>query len=232
MASQLRVEPAQEEDLPRLMEIVAPAFGPYSYAQLVGDIDTPENRKAMAERHLHAWREHTKCFKHTPGIKCVHVDPVTQKETIISSATWTIYDRPRSEEEYLQPLHLLGASWIEEGEKREQAMGMAQSLIDGRIRWMGGRPHGVLMFMATDNAYQRMGAATKVVQWGLDRCRELAIPAYLQSSAAGVPVYERLGYEVVDEVYLDGHPLKVMIWWPPGTKEEEKKPAIPGYGKT
>lgn len=85
--------------------------------------------------------------------------------------------------------------------------------------------------MATDNAYQRLGAATKVVQWGLDRCRELGIPAYLQSSAAGVPVYERLGYEVVDEVHLDGHPLKVMIWWPRGTKEEEKRPAIPGYGK-
>lgn len=99
MASQLRVEPAQEEDIPRLMEIVAPAFVPYSYAQLVGDTDTPENREAMAKRHLHAWRDHTKRFKYTPGIKCVHVDPVTGKETIISSATWTIYDRPRSAEE-------------------------------------------------------------------------------------------------------------------------------------
>ena len=66
------------------------------------------------------------------------------------------------------------------------------------------------------------------VQWGIERCRELGIPAYLEASAEGRPVYEKLGFEVVEEVpvELDGN-IEIergMMWWPPGTEDKQKKP--------
>lgn len=82
--------------------------------------------------------------------------------------------------------------------------------------------------MATDKDWRRKGAATACVQWGLDLCKELGILAYLEASEQGAPVYRRLGFETVDEVAceVDGEVARfpAMIWWPPGTKDEDKKP--------
>ncbi|CAK4034948.1 acyl- n-acyltransferase [Lecanosticta acicola] len=231
MASTLRVEPALEEDIPRLMEIVAPAFGDFSYSQLIGETNTPSDRNAMGQRQAYAWKEHLKHYKLPIGIKCTHIEPATGSEKIISSANWVIYDRARTEEEYLEPHCLVGADWVQDEKRRERAKSATKSVVQGRIRWMGGRPHGLLMYMATDPAYRRLGAATKIVQWGLERCRELGIPAYLEASDEGAPVYEKLGFEMVDSVYFDDYQVKVMIRWPPGTKEEDKKPTLPNRCK-
>lgn len=53
-------EPSREEDVPRLMRFLTPAFEHLHYSTLVGDTDTPENLKAAGKRHLHAWQEHAK----------------------------------------------------------------------------------------------------------------------------------------------------------------------------
>lgn len=43
MLSNLRVELSREEDIPRLMELVVPAFEDDRYSQLVGDTNRPRN---------------------------------------------------------------------------------------------------------------------------------------------------------------------------------------------
>ena len=238
MAANLRVEPAREEDIPRLMELVIPAFEFDPFSQLTGATNTPANRQAFGQHHLRSWREHATSFPRAPamGVKCVHTDTTTGTETVVASAEWLIYDRPRTETEFHQNTYMLTGEWVADGATRAAIAALSQPRLDLRIKWFGSRPFALLLYMATDPAFQRRGAATQCVLWGLDRCRELSVPAYLVASAAGEPVYRRLGFETMgrepappDE---DGEPrwYAVMIWWPPGTRDEDKTPACPDHG--
>ena len=128
-----------------------------------------------------------------------------------------------------KPLYVFSGDWVsEEGGQRAKVKGVLDVVHGLRTKWLRGRGHAILMYMTTAERYRRRGAATLCVQWGIERCRELGIPAYLEASAEGRPVYEKLGFEVVEEVpvELDGD-IQIergMMWWPPGTKDEQKKP--------
>ncbi|CAO1601616.1 hypothetical protein XANCAGTX0491_005269 [Xanthoria calcicola] len=59
-----------------------------------------------------------------------------------------------------------------------------------------------LTFIGTDPQYERRGAASSLIQWGLDRCRKSQIPAYLESTLMAVPLYERLGFKTMYKVSM------------------------------
>lgn len=231
MAATLRIEVAQEEDLPRLMELFLPAFEHTKYMQLVGDTNTTENRVAAAARHLHTWKEHAEVSNVPLCIKCIYTDLTTRQETIISTAYWAIYDRPRAEHQYTKPVYLFRGEWVEDEAKREEAQQWAQPAANRTAKWFGSKPHGELSLMCTDPAWERKGAATMCIQWGLDRCAERKIPAWLTASPAGKPLYERMGFEVAEESNRAAGRGVPMIWWPEGTAEKDKKPVLPDWGK-
>ena len=68
------------------------------------------------------------------------------------------------------------------------------------------------------------------VKWGLKKCRELGIPAYLEASEEGEHVYKKLGFVEADKIRVDADgeeaTFPAMIWWPPGTTDEDKMPAV------
>ena len=80
---------------------------------------------------------------------------------------------------------------------------MALPLLTGRRR-MEGRPHALLMYMCVEPAWQRRGAGKALMAWGTAVCDELGIPAYLEATDFGVPLYRAYGFE-------DYEPLTVVI---------------------
>ncbi|KAK3697204.1 hypothetical protein LTR37_017605 [Vermiconidia calcicola] len=224
MASMFHVELASEEELPDLVGLIIPTFAHYGLEQLVGNFNTPEGIKAATERHLRAWRDHVEETGRPLGVKCLHQDAASGQETMVACAYWAVFDRPRSPEDMEKVNYLLSGAWLPE-EQRVMARARLQPVLDMRTKWLAGRGHAILMYMATDTAWRRQGAATAVVQWGLDLCKELGIVAYLEASEEGRPVYQKLGFEVVEEVEFEpGEVGRAMIWWPLGTKEDDKRP--------
>jgi GNAT superfamily N-acetyltransferase len=61
----------------------------------------------------------------------------------------------------------------------------------------------VLNILATDPAYMRRGAGAALVAWGLAIADKEKVPVWLESSPFGWPLYQRLGFEVVDTQDLD-----------------------------
>lgn len=229
-SNDFRVEIASEEDIPSIVNLIVPSFSFVPVERLLGNIEDAEAIKESTKRHLRSVREHKEATGVSPAIKCVHTD-AAGKETIVACGYWFIYPKPRSEQELQKPIYLLSADWVsQEDGQREKARKVLQPTIDTRIKWTRGRGIGLLMYMTTAPSWRRNGAATACVQWGIDRCRELGIPAYLEASEEGKPVYEKLGFEVVDHAALemDGTQIvfPVMMLWPPGTREEEKRPLI------
>ncbi|KAF5640604.1 hypothetical protein F52700_3755 [Fusarium sp. NRRL 52700] len=70
-----------------------------------------------------------------------------------------------------------------------------------------------LGLLATSPKYQRTGIGKRLVQWGLDRCEEEGIPATLESSISGRPLYEKMGFREVGTVsFCQGKwPMPAML---------------------
>ena len=50
--------------------------------------------------------------------------------------------------------------------------------------------------------FQRRGAGTLLMQWGIERAAALNLPAYLEASSAGYPLYLKLGFRKIDIVVV------------------------------
>lgn len=78
-----------------------------------------------------------------------------------------------------------------------------------------------LMILATHPDYRRQGAASMLMQWGLEKATREKVALTLFSSPMGLPLYTKLGFNTVSviEVRVEGEEehktLPVMAWTPP-----------------
>ena len=59
-----------------------------------------------------------------------------------------------------------------------------------------------LIHLDTHPDYQRRGIGSMLVQWGVDKSNESGIPAYLESTEIGSPLYMKFGFKEVDRLTL------------------------------
>lgn len=50
--------------------------------------------------------------------------------------------------------------------------------------------------------HQRRGAGTLLMQWGLKHAEKVGLPAYLEASIYGYPLYQKLGFHDIDKVVI------------------------------
>jgi len=227
MASTLSVKPAQNSDIDQIISFIIPTFCALPPEIAIGNVDTPTGRSLASARHLAAWRAHAETSSIPCAIKCVHTSPDTGKEELVGFAEWFVYDDlSKGDEQYTQR-GLIGGDWLPSAEQREAAQESFKPLLETRRKWLHGRKCAVLMYLAVSPAWRRKGAGTMLVQWGVERCREVGAVAYLEATEEGARLYSRLGFETMEVVgdEADGEhgSFPVMIWWPYGV---EKVPAV------
>ncbi|PYH35144.1 GNAT family N-acetyltransferase [Aspergillus neoniger CBS 115656] len=68
-------------------------------------------------------------------------------------------------------------------------------------RVMGGRKEGYfyLDMLGTLPQFNGRGIGSRLLRWGLDRADEKGVPTFLASTPAGRPLYEKYGFEAVEE---------------------------------
>ncbi|UNI21267.1 hypothetical protein JDV02_007272 [Purpureocillium takamizusanense] len=148
------------------------------------------------------------------------------QDKIVGYAEWFIYDRARTAADDSSEPFMSRFSWMQETdpEGRARCLAFVRPGNEARRRRMGGRPHGQLKFMCVDGAHRRQGVGSAVVRWGMDRCAELGVPAYLEASVEGMELYRRMGFEDMGPATDDrGEPYAypAMIWWPPGVRRDD-----------
>ncbi|KAF2147886.1 hypothetical protein K461DRAFT_283477 [Myriangium duriaei CBS 260.36] len=200
VTSKFRVEVADEADYTEIAAITMSSFEAVPVEAVISGPPTEANIQAAAKRIRHAARLHHDRFSDAPIIKCVHTDPKSGLETIVGCAQWYMYTDKRTEEEAKVPHYLLSAEWVEDGSDKEKALNFMEPFLQARVQRMGTNPYGLLMYMAVRPEWRRQGASTMCVKWGLNKCQELGIPAYLEASEMGAPVYQKLGFEAVDDI--------------------------------
>lgn len=57
--------------------------------------------------------------------------------------------------------------------------------------------------LVTDPTHHRRGAGGMLVRWGTERADKAQLPAYLEASQEGRPLYARLGFKPIHEQTFD-----------------------------
>lgn len=192
---------AAEADIPAMVAIELPAFADNPVNVALEGQDTPEDRKRVSEKISHALQSDPTLHL----IKCVTVDPRTKEEKVMGCCEWQIFRTEEEAESHSRwPMRLRTCHVSDDGE-RQQIDNWLKPIMDARVEHMKLKPHAVLHFMCVDPAYRRQGVGSACVRWGMEQCSQLGIPAYLEASELGKPMYEKLGWERVGDVQIDVH---------------------------
>ncbi|OQU98400.1 hypothetical protein CLAIMM_04194 [Cladophialophora immunda] len=70
------------------------------------------------------------------------------------------------------------------------------------------KPYVYLAAVGTSPKYQKQGAASLLVQWGLERADDRGLPAYVESAPAALRLYEKHGFKEVCKLPLEMSPWK------------------------
>lgn len=154
-----------------------------------GLTETQEFRESHAEGTLAYW--HKSEVQYT--FKVVDTDTAE----IVGIALGDIYLRERSDDERKWE----GVPWLE-GEARERAEKVLKPLWEAREKLFGGRPYIYVHVIGVDPKHQGRRAGALMVEWGLDLSNRTNLPIYGEASPTTVAMYEKLGYQRLDETIV------------------------------
>jgi GNAT superfamily N-acetyltransferase len=60
--------------------------------------------------------------------------------------------------------------------------------------------------MGTDPSHEKRGAASLLLQWGIDQCKRHHVPGYLESTVEAAPFYEKRGFARMGTIAQDISP--------------------------
>ncbi|KAI1265912.1 acyl-CoA N-acyltransferase [Xylariaceae sp. FL1019] len=72
-----------------------------------------------------------------------------------------------------------------------------------RAKTIGDQPHLHLKSLHVDPKYERKGAGQQMISWGVEEAKKAGLPAFLEASQVGYPLYLRCGFREVDRISVD-----------------------------
>ncbi|KAL2016842.1 hypothetical protein VTK56DRAFT_2917 [Thermocarpiscus australiensis] len=208
----------QGTDAARIAEIHLAAMdsNPLLHAQF----PTWESLKAL-EHYLEAYTADQ--LRDPPSGVLVARDP--KSGVIVAFAKWDSPSHPEDVKLESGDLRYL------QGCRREFLDGYASLAAEAQKRSFGDLPCYRLSFVCTDPAYQGQGAGSLLTRKVLEMAAAEGLPVYLESTEVAVPMYEKLGFQVVDEFQMripragsselsEVYKELCMIWHPPPKQQE------------
>ena len=188
----MEVRLATQADMPGLAAVLARAFAddPF-YAYLTGT--APERNQRMRDgwsgllRHASARLSMTYTTDDLAGVAIWH-PPGYGGASFIGS------------------LRLLpSVARLAGGVRRLRDVSRAVAELERRRHHHAPTPHFYLSALAVEPTRQRQGIGTALLEAGLARADDRGLPAYLETATAvNVLIYERVGFEVAEELTLPG----------------------------
>jgi GNAT superfamily N-acetyltransferase len=77
----------------------------------------------------------------------------------------------------------------------------------------------LLANLVTHKDYQRRGIGARLVKWGLDQAEAERVPCGVESSSAGLRLYQKMGFRQFDNMRYGERPIEtmpLMVWEPSG----------------
>lgn len=194
-----RVRRAGIGDLDGIAQVLADAFSDYAWTRWTVDASDHRRRieglQRLALEHL--------------GIPFGQVWVACTANTIEAAAIWTDSRCPPPEAAWAE---IAGEQRALEGDRHEASRAAEEAVS----RLQPELPHLYLGAVGTSTASQRQGLGAAVLAPTLAAADEEQIHAFLETSSdANLRFYARLGFDVVDEVRIEGGPPVWAMLRPP-----------------
>ncbi|KAF6818931.1 GNAT family protein [Colletotrichum sojae] len=181
-------------------------FGPLiaAFREGFSDPDSPLCRLFMGD-----WRPHDEAAREaaleesTTRLRAWHhADPtstwlkVVDEETgdIAAGGKWCIHEKGRNPYDKVDKVE---ATWFPEGEPREVATMLMNDFLGSAAKNVN-RPHVFLNILFTVKKHRRRGAASLIMDWGMERADRLGLDVYIEATPLGRILYEKYGLEVIE----------------------------------
>ncbi|KAL4933219.1 GNAT family N-acetyltransferase [Aspergillus undulatus] len=193
----LIISEATEADAARIADIHMAAFG--SNHMLLAQFPTPAIREglriSLREKAINEMRD--------PYWTVLVVrDEATYK--IISFAKWQ-HAIPESEADSFVEM-----PWNWPAGTRLDILAEWTSKVEAAgEKLLGKTPCYSLTYIGTDPEYERCGAASMLVNWGLERAKSEQVPAALESTKNAWPLYQKLGFRGEELISMTLHGVGV-----------------------
>ncbi|KIX94455.1 uncharacterized protein Z520_09841 [Fonsecaea multimorphosa CBS 102226] len=130
---------------------------------------------------------------------------------IASFAVWHFFP-PKSQEEVEQEM-LIQEVPLPDDANKELANRLVRNSIRKRHEVVASaigteKPYAYLAVIGTSPKYQKQGAASLLLQWGLERADDLELAAYVESAPPALRLYEKYGFKEVSKLPLEMSPWK------------------------
>ncbi|KAH8897501.1 N-acetyltransferase-like protein [Thozetella sp. PMI_491] len=116
---------------------------------------------------------------------------------IIAFSLWTLYNEPREEWDWDMEIVPTVESFGE-GVDLEVANDFIGGLKRKDRQHLRGDRHLMLNILATSSKHRGLGAGSALVRWGTEFADKEGLPAFLNASPKGYPVYKKAGFEPID----------------------------------
>ncbi|KAF2720637.1 hypothetical protein K431DRAFT_346944 [Polychaeton citri CBS 116435] len=127
---------------------------------------------------------------------------------LIGISTWKVFapersqaDLEREEAKHQADVEKYG---LPEGMNGEAVGAYFGEMEEFRKQYFGGKPYVLLALVATHPDHYRKGAGAMHLKKGLEMADELDLPAFLEATPHGAPLYRRHGYKDVKTLDFDG----------------------------
>ncbi|GAD95765.1 conserved hypothetical protein [Paecilomyces variotii No. 5] len=202
-SSTLRLEPATVSDVEQLTDVWYAAFGPTLDGMFP---NTPAVRQWWNDAHRND-------ILNKPFQRYVKVTDTAGDGKPIAWAKWDFSTAAERGPRF--------PPWHEECDK-DLCSRFFGTLETERERLLGGKKNYYLDMLATRPEHERRGAGSMLVQWGCDVADKDGVPAYIDASKAGAPLYKRFGFEDRTEPGM-GFPDIVSMVREPKPRDQGKK---------
>ncbi|KAI8824206.1 acyl-CoA N-acyltransferase [Fimicolochytrium jonesii] len=206
----LTLQPLTTADIPRAVEIERAAFGP-------GPLTKRFYPNGMNETSLANLKYRVSKALKDPTSNA-HPWKVVRDDTgeMIAYAIWI---KPLTKDEVEQMMEKAKVDDpnepVDTAVNKEFKAAFMKEMFASHGRLMGDRMHWYLRLIATHPDHQGIGAGAVLIDWGLQKAREDSMPAYLESSAAGYPVYIHKGFREIGKMTVDeSTSLPCLLWEP------------------
>ncbi|KIK61995.1 hypothetical protein GYMLUDRAFT_42424 [Collybiopsis luxurians FD-317 M1] len=195
MPSTLILSRADENDIDGFLDCMHSAFRDNEVITAFFGYDTPESR-AKAKERIAAYMK--------KGGQSVWLKVVEQETgKIISGSWWMIYPNWVPSEDLTESAAAKLTVDYLEGEDKEKAEALIRDLMTRRARYTYGHPHVFLALLFTDSSYQRSGAGSLHIEWGVALADQLFLPWYVEGTPAGHRLYAKYGAKDLEKVRFE-----------------------------
>ncbi|GAW20530.1 hypothetical protein ANO14919_100380 [Xylariales sp. No.14919] len=117
---------------------------------------------------------------------------------VVGAAQWNIY----KENPYANGPPELKAYWLPEGPLKQVSDQLLGGWVEKRPRYMS-KPHLLISYCFVHSAHRRRGVASLMLKWGTERADKLGLESYVESTEIARTTYEKHGFELVEDLYMD-----------------------------